>query len=383
MKNNFTHYYYLISCPSDIKQEIETVQAVLNDFNEQIGEINNLNIKYKYWKTHVLPESGSAPQKIINKQIVENSDGIIAIFWSKFGSPTSRYGSGTEEEIEKMLKKKKHVMIYFSNAPLPPSMYNPDDIKRIADFKKKYEGKGIYFEYSSVNEFEELLKSHINTYFSRIIGNDRKSQNIISNVLDTTESYYTYFKLGSFIRMYMVNFPIQSLLDGHKRSAEDEKFFEDLNELENFAIKLFSKNSKQIDILNKIKPRANMKITAEEFQIISELRGEIEISILKKLQGKESAAFQIGRSITQIFLVSVLHSSDDNHKTMDSKIEEIYENFTTALNISEKLFPTVFNQINDVFKTLRSEMSLSELSSKTNSLIERLAMSFMFLNGVE
>jgi len=262
-------------------------------------------------------------------------------------------------------------------------MYNPDDIKRIADFKKKYEGKGIYFEYSSVNEFEELLKSHINTYFSRIIGNDRKSQNIISNVLDTTESYYTYFKLGSFIRMYMVNFPIQSLLDGHKRSAEDEKFFEDLNELENFAIKLFSKNSKQIDILNKIKPRANMKITAEEFQIISELRGEIEISILKKLQGKESAAFQIGRSITQIFLVSVLHSSDDNHKTMDSKIEEIYENFTTALNISEKLFPTVFNQINDVFKTLRSEMSLSELSSKTNSLIERLAMSFMFLNGVE
>lgn len=33
----------------------------------------------------------------------------VAIFWTKFGTPTDKYGSGTEEEIEEMLSSNKQV----------------------------------------------------------------------------------------------------------------------------------------------------------------------------------------------------------------------------------------------------------------------------------
>ncbi|WP_353622123.1 hypothetical protein [Halocella sp. SP3-1] len=60
-----------------------------------------------HWETSAFPESGKRPQALLNKQIVNDSDAAIAIFWTRFGTPTEEYDSGTEEEIEKMLKSDK------------------------------------------------------------------------------------------------------------------------------------------------------------------------------------------------------------------------------------------------------------------------------------
>ena len=35
---------------------------------------------------------------------MRDCDAAVAIFWTKFGTPTDKYGSGTEEEIEEMLR---------------------------------------------------------------------------------------------------------------------------------------------------------------------------------------------------------------------------------------------------------------------------------------
>ncbi len=85
MKRGFTHYYYLISCPSDVQKELKVVQNTIDEINMTVGEENGVNIKCLYWKNDARPDSGKSGQSIINRQLLRKSDGVIALFWTKFG----------------------------------------------------------------------------------------------------------------------------------------------------------------------------------------------------------------------------------------------------------------------------------------------------------
>ena len=50
----------------------------------------NIFVKTLYWSKNVMPEAGEYPQSIINKQILDKSDAIIAIFGNRIGSPTQK-----------------------------------------------------------------------------------------------------------------------------------------------------------------------------------------------------------------------------------------------------------------------------------------------------
>lgn len=63
---------------------------------------------------------------------------LFAIFWTRFGTPTDKYGSGTEEEIEEMLSAGKQVFMYFLDAPKNPSKVDMEQYKKLENFKEKY-----------------------------------------------------------------------------------------------------------------------------------------------------------------------------------------------------------------------------------------------------
>ena len=111
----------MISCPSDVKTEIEIINRVVDNINDSIGFSMNIFVKTLYWSKNVMPEAGEYPQSIINKQILDKSDAIIAIFGNRIGSPTQHYESGTIEEIELMIQKGKQVFVYFSDKPVRKS----------------------------------------------------------------------------------------------------------------------------------------------------------------------------------------------------------------------------------------------------------------------
>ena len=97
-----------------------------------------------------------------NEQFVNKCDAAVAIFWTKFGSPTDEYGSGTEEEIERMLQSGKQVFMYFSDKSIQPSQMNSGGYEKIQAFREKYKDRGIYFTYSSDEEFNENPQLEIN-----------------------------------------------------------------------------------------------------------------------------------------------------------------------------------------------------------------------------
>jgi hypothetical protein len=98
---------------------------------------------------------GECPQEIINRLVIK-SDILVAIFWSRLGSPTGVAASGTIEEIEKHRGSKKPTMIYFSNAPVPHDV----DTKQFEDVRKlqqKYESEGLIGTFRDSEDFRRIF----------------------------------------------------------------------------------------------------------------------------------------------------------------------------------------------------------------------------------
>lgn len=127
-----TAYDLLISCPGDVEKYIEVVKECLEGFNTVIGRINNAEIVGRHWSTDSYAQSGDKPQELLNQQFVRDCDAAVAIFWTRFGSPTDKYGSGTEEEIEEMLSANKQVFMYFVDEPIPMSGVDLEQYKKSA-----------------------------------------------------------------------------------------------------------------------------------------------------------------------------------------------------------------------------------------------------------
>lgn len=165
MAQNVKLYNLLISCPGDIKEEVTLIESAVDEFNELYAETLGITIKTRHWSKSSYAQSGGKPQALLNEQFVNKCDAAVAIFWTRFGSPTDEYGSGTEEEIEIMLQSGKQVFMYFSDKPIPPSKINGDGYEKIQAFRDKYKDKGIYFTYSSDEEFKKMFFAHLSMHF--------------------------------------------------------------------------------------------------------------------------------------------------------------------------------------------------------------------------
>lgn len=160
-----TAYDLLISCPGDVNQFTDIIRECVGNFNRVYGNINNMEIVTKHWSTDSYPQSGDKPQELLNKQFVRECDAAVAIFWTKFGTPTDRYGSGTEEEIEEMLSSNKQVFMYFLDAPVNPSSVDMEQYKKVQAFKEKYKDRGIYFIVRDEQELRQLFTNHLGMHF--------------------------------------------------------------------------------------------------------------------------------------------------------------------------------------------------------------------------
>ena len=163
MPQNVTQYDLLISCPGDIKEEIEVINRTVQKFNDQFSDTLGISIRTRHWSKNSYPQSGGKPQALLNEQFVKKCDAAVALFWTRFGTPTDEYGSGTEEEIEIMMDAGKQVFLYFCDKPNPPSETDWEGYQKIQAFKQKY--NGIYFSYHTDEEFESSFYAHLTQYF--------------------------------------------------------------------------------------------------------------------------------------------------------------------------------------------------------------------------
>lgn len=172
-RRGITAYDLLISCPGDVNEFIDVIRDCIDNFNRILGSVNNMEVVAKHWSTDSYPQSGGKPQELLNQQFVRECDAAVALFWTKFGTPTDKYGSGTEEEIEEMLSFNKQVFMYFFDKPVNPSSIDMDQYKKVEEFKTKYKDRGIYSVVKDEQELRQQFTNHLAMYFLPIIMKDR------------------------------------------------------------------------------------------------------------------------------------------------------------------------------------------------------------------
>lgn len=177
MQKNVLAYDLLISRPSDVIRYVDMLENEEIRFNNVFGKSNGIVVRTRHWTKDSYSEFGDSPQELLNKQIVDSSDMVLGIFWTRFGEPTENYGSGTKEEIERMLKAGKQVFLFFLEKPtINPHEFDPDQFKKIQEFKNRHRNDGIYFSVSDENDLTKKIRNNLELYFYSKITGERKKQ---------------------------------------------------------------------------------------------------------------------------------------------------------------------------------------------------------------
>jgi hypothetical protein len=186
----------MLASPSDVKEERDIFPKILDDWNALHSFQEKVVILPIKWETHSTPEMGDRPQAILNKHLVNDSDILIGIFWTKLGTPTGVAESGSVEEIEEFFTKGKPVLLYFSKAPIAPNNINVEQYKSLEVFKSKCFLEGLVENYDSVNEFREKLLRHLLDTIRRLQVNEANLPNSLSrNSPTVTASEETKVKI--------------------------------------------------------------------------------------------------------------------------------------------------------------------------------------------
>src|SRR5437773_1757347 len=152
--------------PGDVKKEIQIAQEVVTEWNLQHGEARGFWIKHQHWSTDSHPDLSDRPQGVINRQVIDDSDLIVAIFWSRFGTATGVADSGTEEEIRRGIKLRRKVMVYFSDLEPIPSTADKRQLERLWSFRQKLQPTGLCWRFSSREQFRWEFPTHFALKFN-------------------------------------------------------------------------------------------------------------------------------------------------------------------------------------------------------------------------
>ncbi|UDU79071.1 DUF4062 domain-containing protein [Pseudomonas sp. HN2-3] len=143
----------MIASPGDVKAERAQVREVIHEWNAVHSRSRRIVLLPTGWETHSAPEMGANPQTIINRQVLDKCDLLVGVFWTRVGTATTEYASGTVEEIEKHVESGRPAMLYFSSQPAALDTVDPDQYKQLREFKSSCQQRSLYEGYEDLTEF--------------------------------------------------------------------------------------------------------------------------------------------------------------------------------------------------------------------------------------
>jgi hypothetical protein len=150
-----------IASPGDVAAEREAVVRGLNRWNVRHSD---LILNAVSWESASTPSLGDHPQNILNRDVIERCQLLVAVFWSRLGTPIPNAPSGSAAEIEHFSRVKGtgRVLLYFCIGPLPPDA-DAAEAARLREYKAEIGSRGLYSEYQNVDQFERLLYEHLDS----------------------------------------------------------------------------------------------------------------------------------------------------------------------------------------------------------------------------
>jgi hypothetical protein len=100
-------------------------------------------------------------QSILNEHVLRDCDLLVGIFWTRIGTRTTAYESGSVEEIERHIADGKDVMLYFSSAPVMLDNLDPEQYELLKKFRNSCQQRSLYESFSSSQDFKEKFSRQL------------------------------------------------------------------------------------------------------------------------------------------------------------------------------------------------------------------------------
>jgi hypothetical protein len=158
-----------VGSPGDVAEERTIVEEVADELNRSIGRSNGVDLAVIRWEKDSVPDYGAHPQELINRQLATMShhDLFVGIMWNRFGTPTEKAGSGTEEEFDRAVASYEafgtpRIMLYFSQRP--SNLRTTAELSQkaaVLAFRERVQDKALTVDYPSAEAFRTMLRSHL------------------------------------------------------------------------------------------------------------------------------------------------------------------------------------------------------------------------------
>lgn len=372
-------YTVFLASPSDVKTERTIVSNIITELNGTIGTINNIILELFSYEASVFPNMGNDPQEVINVQMPDEIDFFIGIFWTRLGTPTSRFDSGTEEEFQHAYSqwqadnKSIKMMMYFKNDTLPYNV-DLDQLKRLREFKSFVETKALITQFNDSEEFEKLLRLQLTLAINETIS----PRNTVTK--------------GTVI----VN--LDSKLETSSVTEDDNGYFENMDALQNNFEECAIVLNRIVDYLHVL--TENMNIKTESLSLINTYSAEIRAIETRKaidlvaddlLEFANNSEIEIEiykdkfekgfNHYTKIHEFSIQYSNDETIKENKDSIEAfkqtiygVIPNLTHFKDVIEKGVPPLTS------KFIKAQKAATEVLDK---IIKQFSFSIQLIENLQ
>jgi hypothetical protein len=161
MPANMSLINVLIASPGDAEAGRDAVEQALHEWNDHRSDAQGVILRPRRWEIASVPISGRGDaQTIINKQIVDEADVVVGIFYHRLGTATTRAISGSVEEVNRAIAAGKPVHLYFSTSNVP---YDADfkQFKALKDFRANMQSAGLIDEFKTEDDLARKVRNAI------------------------------------------------------------------------------------------------------------------------------------------------------------------------------------------------------------------------------
>jgi hypothetical protein len=156
-----------VSGPGGVDAEKAAVRVAVEEINRRSEKTHAVTLRVVAWPDDVRPGVNVDPQSEINQQI-ESFDIYMGIIGSRFGTPTGRSGSGTEEEFEGALAKftsdstSVRLLFYFRRGATDPFSIDPVQLQKVQEFRQGLGSRGVlYRDFQDTSDFSKQVREHL------------------------------------------------------------------------------------------------------------------------------------------------------------------------------------------------------------------------------
>jgi len=172
-------YRCLLISPSDVTEEREELtRLIAARWNPHVGRALGAQVELVRWESHAVPEMGDSPQGTLNRQIVDDCDMGIAVFWTRLGTPTADHASGSVEEIARLVQRKRRVMVYFAERAVPYDV-DVDQFSKVKSLRAQYEADGLLNTFSETSQLTEQVMAHLTTVVAELLVKGRGAAPVV------------------------------------------------------------------------------------------------------------------------------------------------------------------------------------------------------------